>query len=125
MAYRPAARAYPAERGYDKNWRRASENFRRGYPYCLGCMAIGQRTLAHLVDHIVPHRGNRVLFWDTSNWQSSCNWHHNSIKPILEAMFRAGKIPASELKLQSKTAIQLTRSKFKPAVGLDGFDRGS
>jgi 5-methylcytosine-specific restriction endonuclease McrA len=32
------------------------------------------------VDHIVPHRGNRGLFWARSNWQSLCATCHNSTK---------------------------------------------
>jgi 5-methylcytosine-specific restriction protein A len=27
-------------------------------------------TVATVVDHILPHRGDRVLFWDRSNWQA-------------------------------------------------------
>jgi 5-methylcytosine-specific restriction enzyme A len=29
------------------------------------------------VDHIIPHKGNQKLFWDTKNWQSLCEMHHN------------------------------------------------
>jgi 5-methylcytosine-specific restriction protein A len=32
---------------------------------------------ATIVDHIVPHRGNQKLFWDSEhNWQSLCVTHH-------------------------------------------------
>jgi len=31
-----------------------------------------------VVDHIVPHRGDRALFWDTSNWQPLCKPHHDA-----------------------------------------------
>ena len=34
-------------------------------------------TPATVVDHIIPHRGDRKLFWDESNWQSLCERHHN------------------------------------------------
>lgn len=36
------------------------------------CQAAGRTTLANCVDHIVPHKGDQVLFWDKKNWQSSC-----------------------------------------------------
>jgi 5-methylcytosine-specific restriction protein A len=26
-----------------------------------------------VVDHIVPHRGDKKLFWDSSNWQALCD----------------------------------------------------
>lgn len=29
------------------------------------------------VDHIKPHRGDMVLFWDESNWQGLCRSHHS------------------------------------------------
>lgn len=32
---------------------------------------------ATVVDHAAPHRGDRALFWDTSNWQSLCAHCHN------------------------------------------------
>jgi len=25
------------------------------------------------VDHVIPHRGNRSLFWDEENWQALCH----------------------------------------------------
>ena len=32
----------------------------------------GALVSATVVDHVVPHRGDPVLFWDESNWQSQC-----------------------------------------------------
>jgi tetratricopeptide (TPR) repeat protein len=32
---------------------------------------------AEVVDHIVPHRADRKLFWDQSNWQALCRMHHS------------------------------------------------
>jgi 5-methylcytosine-specific restriction enzyme A len=46
-------------------------------PYCRMCMTLQQRqTLATVADHIVPHKGNRQLFWDRNNLQSLCLLHH-------------------------------------------------
>ena len=30
-----------------------------------------------VVDHIRPHRGDPVLFWDEKNWQSLCKSCHD------------------------------------------------
>jgi hypothetical protein len=35
---------------------------------------------AVVVDHIVPHRGDMKLFWDSGNWQSLCKTCHDSFK---------------------------------------------
>lgn len=32
---------------------------------------------ATVVDHIIPHRGNKDLFWDESNWQALCKKCHD------------------------------------------------
>jgi 5-methylcytosine-specific restriction endonuclease McrA len=32
------------------------------------------------VDHIIPHRGDKRLFWHRANWQPLCAPCHNSIK---------------------------------------------
>ncbi|MGM9590559.1 MAG: HNH endonuclease signature motif containing protein, partial [Faecousia sp.] len=37
----------------------------------------GRLTPATVVDHIIPHRGDRKLFWDESNWQPLCKDCHN------------------------------------------------
>jgi 5-methylcytosine-specific restriction protein A len=37
------------------------------------CHDEGRVTVATLVDHVVPHRGDIDLFWDElHNWQSLC-----------------------------------------------------
>jgi 5-methylcytosine-specific restriction endonuclease McrA len=30
-----------------------------------------------LVVEFIPHKGNEALFWDESNWQSLCKFHHD------------------------------------------------
>ena len=115
-------RANSTQRGYDSRWSAAAARWREYNPCCCGCLAIGVRREATVVDHVVPHAGDQVLFWDAaSNWQSACEWHHNSIKPMLERQWRAGKIPASALRLDSKQAVALTRARHRPAVGVDGL----
>src|SRR5678816_4859848 len=114
-------RQHPTQRGYNREWRRAAEEFRWHNPCCLGCLTLGRKTRAEMVDHIVPHKGNPTLFWDRHNWQSLCNWHHVSIKPILERLYAAGQITAADLRMSSMTASKLSRERFKAPVGIDGF----
>ena len=71
-------------RGYDTRWDKASKGYLKQHPYCVCCMANGIVELATLVDHIIPHRGDRTLFWDQSNWQSLCSWCHDHVKAVIE-----------------------------------------
>lgn len=48
------------------------------------CAREGKRTVALVVDHRIPHRGDRGLFWMPSNWQSLCKPHHDSVKQAEE-----------------------------------------
>jgi 5-methylcytosine-specific restriction protein A len=50
------------------------------------CLKKGLYVRATDVDHIKPHRGDKKLFWDTSNWQALCHSHH-SIKTNREDHF--------------------------------------
>lgn len=56
------------QRGYDRRWKRERLLFLRAHPMCECEVCNGQMLPATVVDHIVPHRGNRTLFWDQSNW---------------------------------------------------------
>jgi 5-methylcytosine-specific restriction protein A len=42
---------------------------------------------ASLVDHRRPHRGNLVLFWDNSNWQSMAKDCHDKKTARLDGGF--------------------------------------
>ena len=55
----------------------ARARFLRGHPLCAECMKQGKLTPATVVDHIIPHRGDKKLFWDESNWQPLCESCHN------------------------------------------------
>ncbi|WP_328812721.1 HNH endonuclease [Paradesulfitobacterium ferrireducens] len=65
------------EKGYDSRWRQARARFLKTHPLCVKCLENGRLEKATVVDHIVPHRGNQVLFWDESNWQSLCKKCHD------------------------------------------------
>ena len=65
------------ERGYDSAWQRAREAYLGAHPLCAECMRAGQVTAAVVVDHIIPHKGDRKLFWDSANWQPLCKRCHD------------------------------------------------
>lgn len=73
---RPSAR----ERGYDSKWDKERAAFLRANPRCVMCAAP-----ARVVDHKTPHRGDRKLFWQRSNWQALCTPCHSSRKQSQEA----------------------------------------
>lgn len=85
MPWKPTSKRKPSrnenrpnfrERGYSTDWTKASVSFRRLNPLCVECEKKGIVAAATCVDHIVPHRGDLGLFWDTDNWQSLCETCH-------------------------------------------------
>jgi 5-methylcytosine-specific restriction enzyme A len=76
---RPSASA----RGYDGKWQRESKAFLALPENRLCACKCGR--IANMVDHVVPHRGDKRLFWARTNWQpmasSPC---HSSRKQSLE-----------------------------------------
>lgn len=67
-----------AQRGYGGRWQKARATFLARSPLCVECAKQDRTTAATVVDHIVPHKGDQGLFWDTSNWQSLCKPHHDA-----------------------------------------------
>jgi len=65
-------RSSSTQRGYGSRWQKARATFLSHHPEC-GCGAD-----ATVVDHIIPHKGDQGLFWDTSNWQPMCKRCHDS-----------------------------------------------
>jgi len=70
---RPSA----SSRGYGSAWRRARKEYLEAHPLCVECLKEGRYVKATDVDHIMPHRGDFVLFWDRDNWQALCHSHHS------------------------------------------------
>jgi 5-methylcytosine-specific restriction protein A len=66
------------KRGYGTKWRAARAGFLRSNPFCVHCMAKGLVVPATEVDHIVPHKGDQVLFWDAKNRQALCKSCHST-----------------------------------------------
>lgn len=88
---RPSAR----QRGYDGQWEKARAAFlaRPGNQFCERCKAFGILNAGHLradgspqtnkhrmhlvVNHRIPHKGDKALFWDEANWEVACPDHHD------------------------------------------------
>jgi 5-methylcytosine-specific restriction protein A len=66
-----------AQRGYDSKWDEARLHYLAHHPLCRICEQHGRVTQAIVVDHIQPHRGNKLLFWSRANWQPLCAACHN------------------------------------------------
>lgn len=66
-----------SRRGYDSTWKKARERFLKVNPLCVKCKETGSLVRSTVVDHIKPHRGNKSLFWDESNWQALCKKCHD------------------------------------------------
>ena len=87
------------QRGYDYRWQKARAAFLKDHPFCAYCLrdvgicatAVADVILecaarnvpvpyGNVVDHRIPHRGDKALFWDQSNWQTLCQTHHSRDK---------------------------------------------
>lgn len=77
-----------AKRGYGRKWQQYSAARLRRHPLCEGLRLrpegpvvvnthAGRVVAATATDHIVPHRGDMRLFWDTANHQSGCEDCHS------------------------------------------------
>lgn len=65
------------QRGYDYAWQKYRLVYLVKHPLCVVCLIAGILMSATIVDHIIPHKGNRVLFLDPANHQSMCVTCHN------------------------------------------------
>ena len=70
------------KRGYGSRWQRARRVYLAEHPWCV--LVRDDRPCGEpstVVDHIVPHRGDPVLFWDETNWQATCKPCHDAKTP--------------------------------------------
>ena len=72
------------KRGYGRQWSRARVAHLQKHPLCRMCLMSGHTRAADVVDHIKPHKGDKALFWDSSNWQSLCTSCHSGAKQQIE-----------------------------------------
>lgn len=66
-----------AARGYGGRWQKARATYLHRHPLCAQCEKEGRARPARVVDHVIPHRGDQTLFWDSKNWQPLCKPHHD------------------------------------------------
>ena len=59
---------------YDGRWANYRFRFLKANPFCYLCSE-----KATVVDHIVPHKGNRDMFVNLHNHMPLCRTHHNII----------------------------------------------
>lgn len=71
-------RGSSSQRGYGSRWRKARAAYLCAHPLCEVCLKQGLVVPAEVVDHIVPHKGDQGLFWDSSNWQALCKPCHDA-----------------------------------------------
>jgi 5-methylcytosine-specific restriction endonuclease McrA len=64
-----------------KEWRNLRLEWLRHNPHCTFC---DDGTPGHIVDHVVPHRGDPNVFWNTGNLQTLCKRHHDTVKQKME-----------------------------------------
>jgi HNH endonuclease len=98
-------------------WKKRSIAFLRANVLCLCCRAIGRTTKAEVSDHVLPIAlGGR---WQ-GELQPACARCHSTVKRELERRFKAGRCAASDLRLDSKMAMELARMQYR-TIGIDGF----
>jgi len=71
------------QRGYTYRWNKYRLTFLSKNPLCVECGKEGIIKPATVVDHIIPHKGNNNLFWDSGNHQALCKRCHD-IKTVKE-----------------------------------------
>lgn len=79
------------QRGYDTRWRRYRESYLRSHPLCVKCYKDNRITIATVIDHIIPHKGDMVLFWDSNNHQPLCKQCHDKKTAKEDGGFGNGK----------------------------------
>ena len=86
-----------SEKGYRSRWRKARAVYLQSHPLCVRRLAKGRYVKATVVDHIIPHRGDRKLFWDRDNWQALCKSCHDS-KTMTEDRYEEFRYPEGRSK---------------------------
>ncbi len=64
-------------------WTAMSRAQRQAEPLCRMCMAEGRVTAGEVADHVIPHKGDEVMFW-TGELQTLCAPCHNGPKQLIE-----------------------------------------
>ena len=70
-------RSTSIERGYDYKWQKFRKEYLKKNSFCVMCLNKGKLTQSKVIDHIIPHKGDKGLFWDENNMQALCIRCHN------------------------------------------------
>jgi 5-methylcytosine-specific restriction endonuclease McrA len=76
---------------YDNEWTKYTFRFKHYNPRCYAC---GSNNKIH-VDHVVAHKGNEQLFWNTTNHIPLCHSCHS----FVTASFDRYSPPLTEAKM--------------------------
>ena len=69
-----SAEAIAYRRHYNSaRWRRLRLMQLQAQPLCQMCLDAGRVTVATVVDHVTPHKGDEALFYAPANLQSLCD----------------------------------------------------
>lgn len=68
----------------DRRWRKIRAIHLAKEPLCRFCQKEGRLTPADVVDHVIPHKGDRHIFWYGER-MSLCHSCHSSTKQIIES----------------------------------------
>ena len=73
-------------RGYGHRWQQARKRFLDKYPLCQcdDCEKNNRLRTATVVHHIIPHKGNKALFWDEGNWMAMSKRCHDKHTATVE-----------------------------------------
>ena len=84
-------RGTAAQRGYGYRWQKARKAFLSCNQLCKVCESNNNVTVATVVDHIIPHKGDMNLFWKQSNWQPLCKPCHDRKTATEDSNFATGR----------------------------------
>jgi 5-methylcytosine-specific restriction endonuclease McrA len=65
-------------------WQALRRQILSAHPLCSMCHADGRLTPATVCDHVVPHKGDPALFWNSGNLTGLCKPHHDAAKQAEE-----------------------------------------
>ena len=75
---KPLPKRSSTELGYGYKWQVLRAWWLRHNPLCVMCKARGVVTEATEIDHIIPHKGDKTLFWARDNLQALCKKCHST-----------------------------------------------
>jgi hypothetical protein len=78
-------------------------------PKCRICAADGKSIAASHVDHVVPHEGNKSLFFSYANTQSLCPRHHRLHQQQMKRRDRNGESCRRKARQERSTALPRAR----------------